>query len=580
MKIQSLGILFILIVLPLTIVLAEYAHTQFDTMVLEGKFDQALTTATYDSLKAFQINTFNDPYSAIANRKISSIEAASNAFYNSIRASMRMAGYVLEDIQVHTPALVYTMYDGYYIYSPYADIVEINDADSNPNTQNEVNINLNSNNIEYGLKPYVYYSCRYVVGSDSNFVITYSLDNYISIVGTINGTYVNDAGYLISPDTLTYDSINDKYFYDEIEITGEGTLTENVVEEIINAEGTVSAHTVTYPYIKINGTKYYLNESAGEIFYISSGTRKTQVSRNNNEEQYNKYKDAINNNKSGITYFRDAYEFTRRVLNPPGYSSPYGNVLRNLMSSSAVDKDGNAIDWSTTPYRIFADSSTDIATTTPIEYSNSNFNEQRKAVIRYSIESNLSVAIANFNRYASTVNNDFQMPKLKDTDWELLQNQVSIISFLQGINIGGKVYNGYSVVTNDKTEEVVTEEDIYIIANANNYYHKVNDEHFVDGSIADGNITLGILDTDFQIRKDVATQHYYVLKEQYGCYTSIVSQDNVNNTYNSIYEYLADLDKTDHYNLKQKYYTALGRERWGIYKVSSKESITINDLVD
>ena len=125
-----------------------------------------------------------------------------------------------------------------------------------------------------------------------------------------------------------------KYFYDGIEITGEGRLTENVVEEIEMADGSVEAYTVTYPYIKINGTKYYLDESNGEIFYISSGTRKTQVSRNNNEEQYNKYKDSINNNKSGITYYRDAYEFTRRVLNPTGYSSPYGNVLRNLLSFS------------------------------------------------------------------------------------------------------------------------------------------------------------------------------------------------------------------------------------------------------
>ena len=38
---------------------------------------------------------------------------------------------------------------------------------------------------------------------------------------------------------------------------------------------------------------------------------------------------------------------------------------------------------------------------------------------------------------------------------EIIDN-ISIITFLQGMNVGGKVYNGYSVITNTKNTDVVT----------------------------------------------------------------------------------------------------------------------------
>ena len=48
-----------------------------------------------------------------------------------------------------------------------------------------------------GLKPYIYYSCRYKRANGDDFVITYSLDNYITIYGKINNMDVYDYGYLI-----------------------------------------------------------------------------------------------------------------------------------------------------------------------------------------------------------------------------------------------------------------------------------------------------------------------------------------------------------------------------------------------
>lgn len=548
MKIQSLGILFVLIILPITILLTEYSQAQLTTLTLESKYDAALITATYDALKAFQINTFNDAHSDIVDSKISSIEASANAFYNSIESGLAMRGYDKEDIQLYTPALVYTMYDGYYIYSPYTNVADVN------TTNQTVDINLSSGKIDYGFKPYVYYSCRYAPNTNSDFVITYSLDNYISIVGMINGAYVNKSGYLIDTSTLT--KSGNVYKYNGIEIKEEGMLTENLVDPLDTTK------TKEYAYVKINGSKYYLDDQKQEIFHISNGSRKPQTNGS-----YADYVDAISNNSAGYNYYREAYEFTNWVLGNP--------ILRELKASDAVEKvdtDGNKIkmDLSEGNYTyIFrnAPGETDI----PLEYPNSNFNEQRKAVIRYSIESNLAIAIANFNAY-SNKNNEFQMPKLKETDWDMLENQVSIITFLQGMSIGAKVYNGYAVVTNDKTEEVVKEEDIYIIAE-DNYYHKINDEHFNKGNTNYLENGIGVFDIDFQTRKDVEIQKYYLPRNQLGCYTSIVSQNNVNHQYDSIYEYLKNANISD--DVKQAYYTALGRERWGLYKVTDTDEINV-----
>lgn len=113
-----------------------------------------------------------------------------------------------------------------------------------------------------------------------------------------------------------------------------------------------------------------------------------------------------------------------------------------------------------------------------IEDPNSLFNQHRLAVIRYTIEKNLSIAIANYNNF-SGVDANFQMPELKEYEWEQIINNVSIISFMQGLSIGGKIYNGYAIVTNTKTEEVVNTDSIYIVT-SDGQYHRATDKDLVE----------------------------------------------------------------------------------------------------
>ena len=57
-----------------------------------------------------------------------------------------------------------------------------------------------------------------------------------------------------------------------------------------------------------------------------------------------------------------------------------------------------------------------------------------------------------------------------------------MISFLQGLNIGGKIYNGYAVINNTQNEEFVSEDSIYIETN-DNQYHIVEDTELKDKTI-------------------------------------------------------------------------------------------------
>ena len=122
MKIQELAIVFILLILPISLALSEYTQFQIKTQTTQTLYDSKLTAATYDAIQAFQINAKNETYSNVANEKIKNLEHSINTFRNSIMTGFKLKGYTEEEINNYIPALVYTLYDGLYIYSPYENV--------------------------------------------------------------------------------------------------------------------------------------------------------------------------------------------------------------------------------------------------------------------------------------------------------------------------------------------------------------------------------------------------------------------------------------------------------------------------
>lgn len=80
MKIQNLAIIFIIIMLPISMVLTSYVQSQVETLNLQVLYDSKLNNATYDAIKAFQLNTVNSSTSDLANSKMRDIQASVNTF--------------------------------------------------------------------------------------------------------------------------------------------------------------------------------------------------------------------------------------------------------------------------------------------------------------------------------------------------------------------------------------------------------------------------------------------------------------------------------------------------------------------
>ena len=132
MKIQHLAIIFIIIILPISMVISYYVNAQIKTIQQQELYDSKLVTATYDSVRSFQLNTINNMYSSVSDSKIRDIEAGISSFFNSLGTELGATGYNREDLSSFIPAILYTMYDGYYIYGiTYVQMVCATDADTN-----------------------------------------------------------------------------------------------------------------------------------------------------------------------------------------------------------------------------------------------------------------------------------------------------------------------------------------------------------------------------------------------------------------------------------------------------------------
>ena len=90
------------------------------------------------------------------------------------------------------------------------------------------------------------------------------------------------------------------------------------------------------------------------------------------------------------------------------------------------------------------------------------FNEEKREVIKNSINTSLAMAIANYNNISSG-DYVFQIPNLSETDWDIALSNISIITFLQGMPIKTRSYNNYSIAasTESRTSFYINKKDIF-----------------------------------------------------------------------------------------------------------------------
>ncbi len=581
MKLQHLAIIFVIIIVPISMVMASYIQNQIDAIKMQTVYDKSLINATYDAVKAFQINTTNNKYSSISDSKIRDIEASVNTFYNSLLTSTDEYVLSASDLQIYVPALLFTLYDGYYIYSSYDNVYSTVGVDEDE----KVSIDLNGKNYQTGLKPYVYYSAKYRLNNGNVIVVNYTLDNEITVYGDFGGTdgYVTKSGYLINPDLVTnIDEANKALRYDGVLIEPE-LLTEHLLT--IENQETGETKADDYRYIFYQNQKIYQDhDDSGNLLYNDDGTPRIFWYQNYiktyvNDAAIREYARNCNMlSTSAFDYYYEAREFSLWARDKLG-DITQANTLKNEDGVTPIGNDGNYLAENTGNTKIFyADEDND-----PM-LSSSAFNNHRIAVIRKSIETNLSTVIAN---YSSTALYNYAMPVMSNDDWYKILNNVSLVSFMQGMSIGYRYYNNYAIITNNINKEVVTAENIYIIAKENGSnnreYHKPGCDELIQG-VRDGSLTIiGAYPTSsFQrqtTRLSESDERHYYLQACGG--------DTLTGCFNCIVKATADYDTDDiidgtieHYEdetniiynsndiaeIRKSYLTALARERYDLYK--------------
>lgn len=589
MKFQYLAVIFVIIMLPIILVMSFYVQTQTDVMKRQGEYRTYLGDATHDAIKAFQINTTNSYYSSVSDSKIRDIEAAVNAFYNSLTANLN---YNKSDLQAYVPAIVFTLYDGYYIYGKRYNVYEeptINESGELTN----MTINTDTEDItepdlyEYGLKPFVYYSCQYYKDTRNNFIVNYTLDNFISIYGTINGKYENVSGHLIQIDpNQEFDGNYKGIRLDENE-------REDLREYLMFSSQNETFSDGDYQYVVHQNQKVYINgnvpeEDENRYFWYDQGVAHS-IQGVTTRVAIKKTIDEVN---SSYEYYKEAYEFSKWVYENLRdiKQENIRTVVRKADGKIEVTTGGENLEFDAGDEKIF-DISKDP------ENLASTFNQHRIAVIKNAIETNLVAAINSYNSNASSFS--YALPQLREEDWEKVVNNVCMISFMQGMPIGTKYFNDYVVIPNDKNNEFVDNDALYLLTN-DGKYHLANCPYLVEDLDNQNSIVGGYINTAFQRQTVEQTKivdeetgeekkiTYYYYRHVYDddpdpdhehytsytpCYQCLVNSsgrydldDDI--IYNTTGRITREEKSYDISILRKKYFTIFGREKNNLYKTN------------
>lgn len=631
MKLQQLAVVFVIIVVPIAMVLSMYTNNNIEVLEAQADYNDILLNATNDAVQAYQMNTLRNGYSTINDSKIRDISASVNSFFNSLASGLGSSGYSREDIEGYIPAMLFTLYDGYYLYGDYQNMVEIENGKQVYST--DITQNLTSKS---GVKPFIYYTCEYTGSGKLDLVINYTLDNYITVMGTDkDGNIVNISGYLINPNSVTDNGGTLQVHGVTIEPE---TLGEYIVaiDTVPIGEGqTGTTYTPREPeyfqYVYYNNQKYYYDPSASSsrsstyvgvnFFRLNNNLRvyltETEANGLANYLGFTNYMNIQQNpevnfkDSSAIKYYREAREFSETFLSIVG-TQPLTVVtdsFNNQLNYTTLSEDSGQsvpIHSRADYYDPEYDSITGVFTINDEndpELESSLFNEHRADVIISSIESNLMSIIANFNIHHNS-GYEFALPVLSEDDWYNIANNVTIVSFMQGMPIGNyKYYSNYSIVTNTKNKEFVSRNSILLrnkesgnrTSDTTKSYHNprcLSINGYGENTIDTSNlIGYNIIDYQQQIasydeiddsREEITRTFYYYPHSGSGAYECVIGRDEVlfttdnliNNTpFSSINDRYDETQsiyegKYPSHEVRTAYITALAREKYNLYKVS------------
>lgn len=630
MKLQNMTVIFIIIMIPIILVVSYYIGLQINTITMQKNYTVKLQTAAKDSIQALEINTveWNSASSNLADSKRRDVLAAINTFTTSLANGMGIGGAGKGRIQTYIPAIVYTMYDGYYIYS--ASLMKDQDTTSEGLTQFNEDGTIKSNetsSYQYILKPYSPYSARYASANGSiDVTVNYTLDNYIRVYGTVNGEYQAKEGYLvvcdddagvrvnknggsisgityrgatIKPEALTeqvytdegvkeyqyiYDQYDNKLYWDGSKYFSVDKNNKKVYLQNALPEGD-AGFSITNRFRKISIPMYdnredewtvqkvfqILNPGGGYKFYYEnqSGAFVEFTSVENIDGSDNKKLAGVEVEKdkdfSAINYCVESYVFTKWV------TKNLGSITVGDMKSPTVGQYNN-VDNAKNKNIFAINPSNNPDPENDTAYAESVLAQHKKDIIINTIEKNLSQATA--QAQGMNPNYEYRLPQLSYDEWEQALSNISIIAFMQGMPIGLKYYNNYAIATSTLNKEFVDPDELYFAGKDDQYYHQRQCEQ------ATGSDYVGYRSIDYVAKSyeksnngTTSTKYYYPhansTNSELECYYCLVNRSTYKN--NGIWN-----GNLLYKNWTDSYYNALARERY--MQLDDIEGKSITDI--
>ncbi|MBO4815762.1 MAG: hypothetical protein J5507_02265 [Clostridia bacterium] len=415
MKMSNLTIVFLVIAVVILIVLTSYISLQIDTINKQNEYNSKLIDSTKQAIDAFEINTveWNSSYSGVQDSKRRDVMASINTFTSSFANNIGVGGTSKEFILSYMPAIAYTLYDGFYIYTPEKTKQTIMDSngvrvmmtdklyyskDSEGHyviqgnirsfyEHNEDNYNgkilyvpatgqtpdgtyygtpftLNSSKAaettEYKhiLKPFAAYS-ENAETDLGTAVINYTLDNYVSVYlnqedkkDSTKTNFVSRSGYLTNLKKIQFKNNNwTKKSIEKIEFNDIEVKGEHLKEKINYLDADIST-IGTFPYVYDADQKikiYFEDESGNNPFFLDSDLNKVYVGTDTYSTYYKKC--IIPTTLSGE---KQKIERFQNLSNGLWYyidsNGEYVEVENSQISGYGIDPNDKTIDYSAINY--------------------------------------------------------------------------------------------------------------------------------------------------------------------------------------------------------------------------------------
>lgn len=615
MKLQNMTVIFIIIMIPIIIVTSYYIGLQIKTITMQKDYTVKLQTAAKDSIQALEINTveWNSASSNLADSKRRDVLASINTFTTSLANNMGIGGAGRGRIQTYIPAIVYTMYDGYYIYS--ASLMQDQDTTEKDENGNDVDYGrtqFDENNkikyketssYQYILKPYSPYSARYASGN-TNITVNYTLDNYIRVYGTVNGEYQAKEGYLVvCDDDAGVDNVSQNGSISGITYRGATIKPETLKENVYIVGEKVKEYKYIYDqydnklywdedesnYFSVDkyNNKVYLQNALPEGdagFSITNRFRKISIPMyDNREDEWTVQKVfQILNPGGGYKFYYENQsgafvEFTnpKKTLGTVNQEEDYSAInycvesyvftqwvnkyLKDITVENIQSPTGGQYNNVGEDAKIFAINSNNNNPDPENDgaYATSVLAQHKKDIIINTIEKNLSQATAQVQ--VMNPNYEYRLPQLSYDEWEQALSNISIIAFMQGMPIGLKYYNNYAIATSTLNKEFVDPDELYFAGTDDQYYHQRQCEQ-ATGSNYVGYRSIDYVAKSYEEVENDTTKYYYPhangSNSELECYYCLVNRS----TYKTVEK--ANWNNNPYNSWTDSYYNALARERY------------------